>query len=125
MLITLETQAADVVNQIISITASVSQLAQQIASVSTQWTNLSVANMVNAFPTAPALTTGALGTADGTPNVAHPIDVRTTDGALISRAISANDIAGMLTFLQGVQSVVNGSAVSANGAAASLIAKAK
>lgn len=121
---TRETQAAGVANLILQLVAQAQSLKLSIDQASATWTNLSVANMINAFPSAPTLTTGALGTADGTPNVANVIDTRTVDGALLLRAISANDIASMLTFLQGVSSCIGGSAVSANGAAVSLIAKA-
>lgn len=122
--ITQETQAAAVANNIIAMCAQLNGIAAAIAAISTQWTNLSVANKVNAFPTAPLLTTGALGTADGSPTVANPIDVRVSPGSDISRAISPNNLASMLTFIQGVQSAINGSAVSANGAASQLVALA-
>lgn len=123
MAITPETQVANTANQIISLASACVGLAAQIAAVSAAWTNGSVATKINAFPTAPLLTTGALDVADGSPNVAHPIDVRVAPGSDISRAISANDIASLLTVLQGVQSVIGGSAVSLNGAAVQLLAK--
>lgn len=123
MAITPETQVANTTNQIIALASSCVGLAAQIAAVSAAWTNLSVATKLNAFPTAPLLTTGVLGTADGSPNVANPIDVRVTPGSDISRAISANDVAGLLTVLQGVLAVIGGSAVSLNGAAVQLLAK--
>ena len=122
-MITQQTQTANTVNTMMSLLAQFAALQQQVDTTSAQWTNLSVANMINAFPTAALATTGALGTADGSPNVAHVIDTRTTDGALINRAISANDLASILTVLQGISSVIKGSAVSANGATVSLIAK--
>ena len=123
MAVTPETQVADVVNQILAISASLNGTAAQIAAVSAKWTNLSVANKINAFPTAALLTTGALGTADVSPVVANPIDVRTTDGGLISRAISANTIAGLLTYLQGIQTAIGGGAISANGASVQQVAQ--
>jgi len=124
-MVTQETQAAAVANQVIALTSALQGIAVQISAVSTQWTNLSVANMLNAFPTAPLLSTGALGTADGSPVNTHPVDIRTADGGLITRAVSAANISSMLTFLQGVQQAINGSAVSANGAAAQLLALAQ
>jgi hypothetical protein len=122
-MITQQTQAAAVANTLIAQLAQAASLQAQIDATVTEWTTLSVANMINAFPTAVFLTTGALGTADGSPNVAHPIDTRTADGALITRAISANDIAGIVTGLNGISAAIKGQAVSANGALASLIAK--
>jgi len=121
---TRQTQAASVANSLVQLVLQAYNLKLAIDQNSATWTNLGVANMINAFPTAPALTTGALGTADGSPTVANPIDTRTVDGALLLRAISANDLASMLTYLQGISSCIGGTAVSANGAALSLIAKA-
>lgn len=122
MAITQETQVANVANSIISLASAMSGIAAQIAAVSLAWTNLSAANKLNAFPTAPLTTTGGLGAADGAPVVTNPIDVRTLDGSLITRAVSASNVASMLTFLQGVQNVIGGGTVSANGAAAQLVA---
>lgn len=122
MPVTQETQVANIANTMLALVSGAYSLQQQINQLSTQWTNLSAANALNAFPTAPLLTTGALGTADVSPNVAHPIDTRTTDGGLINRAVSANNLASMLTLLQGIASVIGGTAVGANGAAPSLVA---
>ena len=122
LLPTQETQAATIANQILALTAAMYSITQQISAVSAGWTNLSVANKLNVFPTAPGTTTGGLGTADSTPNVANPIDVRVAPGSAINVAVSSNNIAGMLTYLQGIQLAINGSAVSANGAAAQLLA---
>lgn len=123
MAITPETQTANTANQIIALSSACVGLATQINTVSAAWTNGTVATKLNAFPTAPLLTTGALDVADGTPNTAHPIDVRMSPGSDISRAISANDIASLLTVLQGVANVIGGMAVSLNGAAVQLLAK--
>ena len=123
MAITPETQAADVANRIIGVAAQLNGIAQQIAAISAQWTNGTVATKLNAFPTAPLLTTGALGTADGSPNTANPIDTRTTDGALINRAISATTLAGLLTYLQGIGTAIGGGAISANGASVQQVAQ--
>lgn len=122
MPVTQETQVANIANTMLALVSGAYSLQQQINQLSTQWTNLSAANALNAFPTAPLLTTGALGTADVSSNVAHPIDARTVDGGLINRAVSANNLASMLTLLQGISAAISGTAVGANGAAPSLIA---
>lgn len=122
MATTQETQAANIANTLMALLSGASGIQQQIDFYSTQWTNLSAATKLNAFPTAPLLATGALGTADGSSNVANPIDTRTTDGALINRAISANNIASILTALQGISAAIKGQAVSVNGAVPSLVA---
>lgn len=121
-MITQEIQAANLANTMIALVAELQQIATAVTSCSNQWTNLSAANLLNAFPTAPLSSTGGIGSADGSPNTAHPINVTVSPGSEINRAISANNLASMLTYLQGVQSAINGSAVSANGAALQLLA---
>lgn len=119
---TQETQVAGVANQIINLTNTLHGIGGQIAELSALWTNISAATKLNAFPTAALTTTGGLGTADGTPSTSNPINTGVAPGTALSRAISSNNIAGLLTYLQGVQSAIGGSAVSANGAATQLIA---
>ena len=122
--ITQQDQTAGIANQIISLTSQLYGIGQAINLLSSQWTNLSVANKLNAFPTSPLTPTGGITSpGDAEPVVTDPIDITQNPGSLLSRAMSANDLAGLLTFLQGVASVIGGGAVSANGAAAQLIAK--
>lgn len=123
MTTTQEIQAANTANQIINLTSALAGIQVQITAVSAAWTNLSVATKLNAFPTAALTTTGGLGAADGGATPANPIDTRTTVGSEISRAISANDVASLLTYLQGISTGIGGGAVSANGAAVQLVAK--
>lgn len=117
-----EAQAADIANSIIQITATLYGMSQQINQLNAQWTNLSVANKLNAFPTAPLLATGAIGTADGTPVVTNPINTGVAPGSLVHRPISPSNFASLLTYINGVSAAISGSAVSANGAAAQLTA---
>jgi len=119
---TLEVQVATLANTLIQLGASAISLQTQINLASSAWTNLGAANLLNAFNTAGATSTGGLGTADGSPNTAHPIDTRTAPGSELIQAISANNIASLLTALQGISSCIGGSAVSANGATVSILA---
>lgn len=121
-MITQQTQVANVVNNMISLTQQLYAIQSQIGQVSAAWTNLSAANKLNAFPTAPLTSTGDLGTTDVTSVTSNPIDTRAGSGALLARAISANNLASLLTYLQGVQNAINGTAVSLNGAAPQLVA---
>lgn len=116
-------QAISVLNQIISQTNNLLATKQNIDALVGQWTNFGVAAKINAFSTAPLLTTGQYDVADGSPNVAHPIDTRVYSNLLAG--ISANNFAGLITFLQGVSAVIVGTAVSANGAAVQLTALTK
>jgi hypothetical protein len=122
MSMTQEVQVANLANQILNLTSALAGIQAQINMVSSAWTNLSAANKLNAFPTAAATTTGGIGTVDSTPVTTNPINVNILPGNEITRAISATSIAGLLTYLQGVSSAIGGSAVSANGAAAQLVA---
>jgi hypothetical protein len=123
MTTTQETQVADTVNQIIAIASTLYGVGQQINRISAQWTNLGAATKINAFPTAVLTTTGGIGAADTTPSTTNPINTTVAPGTEINRAISATDIAGLLTYLQGIASAIGGAAISANGAAAQLVAK--
>lgn len=119
---TQETQVDSIANTIINLTSAVDGIRQQINAVSAAYTNLSAATKLNNFPTAPLTTTGGLGTADASPVVTNPIDTRTVIGGGISRAVSANNLAGMMTGLQGIATVINGGSVAANGAWQQLVA---
>lgn len=122
-MVTQETQVAGLANQIINLTSALDGVRLQINALSSEWTNISAATKLNAFPTAPLTTTGGIGgTPDGTPVTTNPINTGVAPGSLVTRAISASNIAGLLTYLQGVASAIGGSAVSANGAAAQQIA---
>lgn len=114
-----QTQAVGLVNSLISLVQTVTAEAGSIDDLSALWTSAAVANTVNAFATRALNADGSLGAADATPNNQHPID----PAVGVSKALSANDIAGILTSLQGVRDVVNGKAVAANGATISLFAK--
>jgi hypothetical protein len=120
---TQEAQVANVANTLISLTAQLSAIQTQITAANAAWTNLSAATKLNNFPTAALTTTGGLGTPDGSPVVTNPINTGVAPGTLLSRAVSADDLAGILGFLNGIGAGIGGSAVSANGAAVQLVAK--
>lgn len=123
--ITQEQQVAALANSMMLLVAQLngpSGTLAQIQAINTAWTQLSAANKLNAFPTAAATTTGALGTADVTPVVSNPINVGVNPGTELLRGISANNLASINTYLQGIAAALQGSAVSANGAAPQLVA---
>lgn len=120
--ITQEQKVAALANQIVATILQLNSVNATITSISAAWTNLSAANKLNAFPTAPLTSSGGIGTPDATPNVANPINTSVSVGSETLTAISANNYASMLTYLQSVQSALNGSAISANGAAPQLVA---
>lgn len=120
--LTQEQRVSALAMQMVNTTSQLYAIGQTIGQMSTLWTNLSAANKLNAFPTAALSTTGGIGTPDGSPNPANPININASPGSELTLAISANNLASLLTYLQGVQSAIGGSSVSVNGAAAQLVA---
>lgn len=119
---TQQDQVVGVANTLLNLASQLWSIQQQINAASAAWTNLGVAAKVNAFPTAPLTPTGGPGTADSSPVVANPIDTRVAPGSALSVAISPNNLASLLTFLQGISTAIGGGAVSTNGAAVQLVA---
>ncbi len=106
-----QTQAIQNANAIISLAGQLLTLSQQITSASNAWTDDSTANVLNAMGTVTLNADGTLGAADGSPNVAHPLNLALYPA--LSRALSANQIAALLTILNNIPTYVAGSAVSA------------
>jgi hypothetical protein len=73
--------------------------------------------------TTPVNADGTLGTADATPNVAHPIDPRVPAQAGLTRAVLAADLGSALTMLQAVSTLLAGSAVTQQGQSPQILAK--
>lgn len=120
---TQQDQTILVANELLNLASSLWFIQQRINAVSAAWTNLGVATKLAAFPTAGLSTTGGLGTPDGSPNVANPIDTRSPlVGAGLSVALSSNQLAGLLTYLQGMATGIGGGAVGVNGASIQLVA---
>ena len=116
-------QAIATLNHLLLVANQLNVLKADIDATAAQWTNFSIANKVNAFPTAPLLGSGAYGTADNSPVVSNPVDTRVVNTLLVG--LSPNNFAGLLTVLQGVSTAIGGGSVSANGAAVQLLALAK
>src|SRR5690348_2782599 len=108
----LQSQAISVANQLISIGQQVYNLQQQINGTNGVYIQLTLSTALAALPTCVVNTDGSLGTADGSPNAAHVIDTRIAAASSLNRAISANDLASLNTFVAAVASLAAGSAVS-------------
>lgn len=79
------------------------QLQQAIATVRNhvaQYVATNVSAAWLAMATAPANADGSLGTADGTPNNAHPIDTRVAGLAALPVPLSANNLVSMEAIFQ-------------------------
>src|SRR5208337_417685 len=120
--VTKEAQVSNLINQLTQFAATLYSLSQQAAFINAQWTNLSAATALAAYPTTAVLTTGVLGTADGTPVVTNPIDTRVAPGNDLNRPISSNNTAALLQLATNLQAICNGATVAADGAMPQLIA---
>lgn len=111
MAATVQSQAIQNANTIMSLAAQLLALSSAITQVGNAWTDDSSANTLNAMATVALNTDGSQGTADGSPNNAHPLSL--TLFPTLTRSISSNQIASMLTVLQTIPTLVGGSAVGA------------
>ena|ERR1700678_2502120 len=108
---TVQSQAIQNANTIISLAQQLLTISQQITTVSAAWSDDNTANTLNAMGTVALNADGSLGTPDGTPNTAHPLNLTTYP--TLNRAISANSLAAMLTILNNIPLYVAGTAVGA------------
>lgn len=119
MAATQQSQAIAVANQLISLSNQLMSIYQQMVALDAAWTDQGVATVLAALTTAALNTDGSLGTADGTPNVAHPINPATYPS--LSRAVSSNQIGQAKTIMDGLVSYVNGQAVSTQAGARAIL----
>lgn len=113
---TSQTQAAAVANGLISAAQQLMAVYQLMTTLDAQWTDQSSATIIAAMPTAVQNADGSIGTADGSPNVAHPITL-----TLLSRAISSNQIGQIKTIMDGIVAYVNGQAVTTQAGARAIL----
>jgi hypothetical protein len=111
-----QTQAVQVANGLIICAQQFMNLYQQMVALDAQWTDQGVATILAAMSTSAQNADGSIGTADGSPNVAHPIT-----STLLSRAISSNQIGQMKTVLDGLVTYINGSAVTTQAGARAIL----
>jgi hypothetical protein len=111
MAATPQSQAIGIANQLITAADTLIQLDYVISQINQQWTDVGTANILNAMGTVAQNVDGSMGATDGTANVAHPLNPATY-GSLL-RAVSANQLASMLTVLNNIPLYINGSAISA------------
>jgi len=104
MTATTQTQAIQYANTLISDAAQLLSLYQNIKANAQQFTDLNIGGVLNSFSTTAMNADGSVGTADGSPNVAHPIDPRVYTG--LTRAVSANQVNAMINTLNFVVTFV-------------------
>jgi hypothetical protein len=104
-----QTEVINLLNDIGNLVASIQApngVREQVDDIVRKWNSVGALTIVNALATAPANTDGSLGTADGSPNNAHPIDTRIYASLLYPR--SANDFANAVTAFQALQNYFTG-----------------
>ena|SRR5579859_479946 len=75
----------------------------------TQYNDANWSAVWDALPTAAANADGTFGTADASPNNAHPIDTRVVSG--LSAAMAANDMVNAVALLEALQAFLTNQAV--------------
>jgi hypothetical protein len=116
---TQQSQAIQVANNFCANAAAILAAYQEIIALDAAWTDNGVANVLNALATAALNADGTLGTADGSPNNAHPIDTRLYP--TLQHTMSSNAIASLKTVIDNIVTYVNGSAVSATPSARAIL----
>lgn len=114
-----QTQSIQVANGLISASQQLMNLYQQMVTLDAQWTDDGVATILAAMATTAINTDGSTGAADGSPNVAHPLN--TTTYPTLSRAISSTQLGQLKTILDGVVTYVNGTAVTTQAGARAIL----
>lgn len=116
---TSQSQAIQTANTIMSLSSQLLSIYQQMVIIDAAWTDDAVAATVAAMATTALNADGSAGTADGSPNVTHPIDL--SKYATLSRAVSSNQIGQAKTIMDGIVAYVGGQAVSTQGAARAIL----
>lgn len=119
MTTTPNTQAIQVANQLMSLSQQLIGIYQQMVVLDAAWSDDSVATTIAAMTTTALNSDGTLGTADGSPNVAHPISL--TAYPTLSRAVSSNQLGQAKTIMDGIVAYVGGSAVSTQAGARAIL----
>lgn len=114
-----QTQTIQTANSLISLAGQLLSIYQQMVIIDAAWTDNGEANILNALGTVTLAPDGSTGSADATPNVAHPISP--TLFPSLSRSLSANQITSIKTVLDSIVTLVNGSAVSAQAGARGIL----
>ena len=117
-MVTPNSVAVGVANEIMSISAELIMLYNRIKVVDKAWNDDNVANYLAAMTTAVLNSDGTQGNSDATPNAAHPILYGLYN---LSRPVTATQITQMKSGCDDVAAYIDGSAVSANPGAHAIL----
>lgn len=104
---TQQSQAIANANTVLSLSQQLLTLYNAIIAANNAWNDDASLTVLQNMGTVALNADGTLGTADGTPNNAHPLNIGTYTA--LSRAVSVNSLASALTQLNAVVAFVNGS----------------
>jgi hypothetical protein len=119
MAATPQTQAIQVANTLFGLAAQLMSIYTQMEALDAAWTDNALAAVIANMGTVVQNADGSIGAADGSPNVAHPLNPATYPS--LQRCLSSNQIASIKTILDNVVTYVNGSAVSATASARAIL----
>jgi hypothetical protein len=106
---TKQDNAVTFANWLLSLAQTAQNLRANLADAVKRYNSENYNTVWNAMATAVQNADGSLGTADGTPNVAHPLDTRVF--ANLSKAVSATQLVAMITFANDFASFLGNVAV--------------
>ena len=110
MAATEQSQAIQNANLIINLSGQLLGLYNSIILANNAWQDDGSLSILSSMTTISQNSDGTLGTADGSPNLAHPLNINTYSG--LSRAVSVNQLTSALTQLNNIVSYINGSSLS-------------
>jgi hypothetical protein len=124
MAATPQSATIQVANLLISEANQIISLYNSHVALKAQWTEQGIANLLNALATAALNTDGSFGTADGSPNVAHPIDTRVAANAALTKSLSSNQLTSIKSLMDAIVSLIDANAVSAQTGAHGILNQA-
>lgn len=119
MAATQQSQAIQIANQLISLSAQLIAIYQQMVILDAAWTDDGTATVLANLATVALNADGSLGASDGAPNTAHPINPTTYPA--LARAVSSTQITQLKTILDGIVNYVGGQAVTTQAGARAIL----
>lgn len=111
---TKQTKAVAAANFALSVGQQLANIRDAINTFLVKNTNEGYTTTWSSFATCAQNADGSLGTADSTPNTAHPIDTRTAGLTGLANSVSETQLANVILTFQQLQNFFNGTAVTAN-----------
>jgi len=114
-----QTQAIGIINRLLSLAVQLKGISDEMIALDGVWTDNNIGAVINAMGTVGLNTDGSLGSADATPNNAHPLSP--TLYPAIQRSLSANQVTSIKTILDTIPTLIGGSSVPAQTGARGIL----